>query len=105
MVISKRGERAPEGEYLDPTGQASKGLRWHSRRQNWTTRSSATLTPQRKDELKRVALRFVFEPARCRLDSRKSNGAGSFLSCRPGGGGGGSTVAQSHHQDPSTALC
>jgi hypothetical protein len=49
-------------------------------------------------------LDFAFESARFPLDSRKSNGAGSFLSHAPGHGHDGSTIPQRHDQLQGTAL-
>ena len=103
-LISRRGEHALEEEYLDPSAKEPKGLRLHSQRQNWTSRSSAASTPQCKDEPMQVARRFAFESVRFQLDSTKSNGARSFVIRRPGCGDDGSTLPQRHHHHQGTAL-
>jgi hypothetical protein len=79
-LISKCGEHGLEEECLDPSAKASKGLYWHSERQNWTSEKSAESTAQRKDEPIHVELQFVLESARFQMGSTKSNGARFFLS-------------------------
>jgi hypothetical protein len=101
-LISKCGEHALEEEYLDPSGKASMGLHWHSRRQNWTSEKSAASATQRKDKPIQMELQFVFESARFQMGSTKSNGARSLLSRWPGCGHGGSTFPQRHHRDQGT---
>jgi hypothetical protein len=98
-LTSKCGEHALEEEYLDPSAKELKGLRLHSRRQDWTGGGSAASTPQCKDEPMQVALRFAFESVRFQLDSTKSNGARSFLSRRLGCDDDGNTAPQGHHHD------
>jgi hypothetical protein len=101
-LISKCGEHGLEEEHPDPSAKASKGLHWHSQRQNWTSEKSAAPTAQRKDEPIHVELQFVFESARFQMGSMKLNGARFFLSRWPGCGHDGSTVPQRRHRDQGT---
>jgi hypothetical protein len=101
-LISKCGEHGLEEEYPDPTAKGSKGLHWHSRRQNWTSEKSEASTAQRKDEPIQVELQLVFESVRFQMGSTKSNGARFFLSRWPGCGHDGSIVPPRRHRDQGT---
>jgi hypothetical protein len=102
-LISKCGEHALEEEHPDPSAKESKGLHLHSRKQNWTSGTSAASTLQRKDEPMQVELHFVFESAQFQLDSTKSSGARYFLGRRPGSRLEGNTFQHRRHHDQGTA--
>ena len=102
LAISKCEVRALEEECLGPNAKESKRLRSQKRNSLRGSRPAPTL--QHKDELPRAALRFVFESARFRLDSRNSNGAGSFLNRCLGCGRDGSRIPQTHCHDQGTVL-
>lgn len=102
LASSKCEVRALEEECLAPNAKESKRLR--SQKRNWLRGSRLAPTLQHKDELPKAARHFVFESARFRLDSRNSNGAGSFLNRCLGCGRDGSRIPQTHCHDQGTVL-